>query len=737
MKNRRTFKTVITENKAVMIGCLLLAAAGATAYQYFLPAKYVSTAVIRTAQPAAATEINTATFLTKAFTNNESTTSAMCSADLHTLPATAPFQISYRLLGGTFQQQDLTIVPQGSGNYRVTAELYGIEKTILAKDSAAFKLGNIEVTITPAVKHTTIPRVYFTGPEYLITLNSSEYLAGKIIETGSLAMQSGEGTLSLKLTDKDPARAQQLLKQIVTTYTGTAASENTSVEANSSESKTESLAAELALAEQEIAEYKAHNNITEIETDIKAESEYGNALRSQKSELEMQMVALGNLHTYIRKNMGGDNSGVDYDVITDPMFAEALNKINDKYIKRAAAGIDPMASDAETMALKESVSERILNTRRKIAVKLDQLNGMIAAHRLRIKSFPAIAGELESMNRQLQLKRKVYDLLIEKQAAAIVSGTVPETTNAIIENATYSAQPVAPDPLKTYPGFLTAGLLLGLIWSSLKSQTRNEVIHDRTEAEKAAKGVKYIGGVGTLRGETVAAEPAFSNLATRFLLHDNAKMVTVTSSLKGEGKSFIATNFAKALAALDKKVLLIDMNSYRPELEHLFDIQCDRTLADALAKKCDIHDSIFITNIPNLEITVAGSLSGGVNGLLISKETAPVFEKLKNHYDAIIVDTPEVGKYIDAVPMMKISDLNFYVVRANGTSKTQLANAEFIRKDFGINNLYLVLNTIGKGVNHSGISTKGKYRKLHTVNNPKISTGYIPAVLRKIALWFY
>jgi len=737
MKNRRTFKTVIADNKSVIIGCLLLAALGATAYQYLLPPKYVSTAVINTEKPSAATEINTATFLTKAFRNNQVTTSVLCYADLHTTPVTAPFQVNYRVLGGTFQQRQLTIIPQNSGNYQVTAELYGIKKTVVAKDSTPFNLGNIELTITPATKHTTIPRVYFTGPEYLITLNSPENLAGSVIESASLAMQSGNGTLSLQLTDKDPARAQQLLKEIVTTYTGLSVSDEPNQEATPSESKTETLAKDLALAEQDIAEYKAHNNITDLETDIKSESEYGNSLRSQKSELEMQMVALGNLHTYIRKNMGGDNSGVDYDVITDPMFAEALNKINDKYIKRAAAGIDPMASDAETMALKETVSERILNTRRKIAVKLDQLNGMISAHHARIKSFPAIAGGLESMNRQLQLKRKVYDLLIEKQAAAIVSGTTTETTNTIIENATYSSQPLAPDPLKTYPGFLAAGLLLGLFWASARSQNRSEVIHDRTEAEKAAKGVRYIGSVGTLSGNTIASEPAFSNLATRFLLHDKAKMVTITSSLNGEGKSFIATNFAKALAALDKKVLLIDMNSCRPALENLFDIQCDRTLADALSKKCDIHDSIFITNIPNLEITVAGSLSGGVNGLLISKETEPVFEKLKNHYDAIIVDTPEVGKYIDAVPMMKMSDLNFYVVRANGTSRTQLANAEFIRKDFGINNLYLVLNTIGKGVNHSGISAKGKYRKLHSVNNPKISTGYIPAVLRKIALWFY
>jgi capsular exopolysaccharide synthesis family protein len=190
------------------------------------------------------------------------------------------------------------------------------------------------------------------------------------------------------------------------------------------------------------------------------------------------------------------------------------------------------------------------------------------------------------------------------------------------------------------------------------------------------------------------------------------------------------------MAALDKKVLLIDLNMYAPVLASQFGVNTEHTLNDTLEGQCDIHECIHITNFPNLEILTAGSLSKGMNTLLLSRQTSSVFEKLRKHYDLIIIDTPEAGTYIDAVPMMKMSDMTFFVVRAEKSSKNALEEAEQLTSDFGINNLFLVLNDAKSGVNHSGSKT-AKLIRLGQDEKTGQKSSPVHDVFRKIALWFY
>jgi capsular exopolysaccharide synthesis family protein len=215
------------------------------------------------------------------------------------------------------------------------------------------------------------------------------------------------------------------------------------------------------------------------------------------------------------------------------------------------------------------------------------------------------------------------------------------------------------------------------------------------------------------------------------------QVITVTSTQRGEGKTTVAHNLARALAQLDKRVLMIDMNSVNPSLDNIFDVRTENTIADIYNNTKDLHEAISITSIPNVDLLKAGQLKSGINTFLTSAKTGAIIDDAKNHYDAVIFDTPEVSNYMDAIPLMKISDLNLYVVKANATSQSLLTQASVIKKDYNINNLFFVLNAIKQTRNHSGGAPTGSFRVLKAKQQAANEVAFVPRMLKKAALWFY
>lgn len=215
------------------------------------------------------------------------------------------------------------------------------------------------------------------------------------------------------------------------------------------------------------------------------------------------------------------------------------------------------------------------------------------------------------------------------------------------------------------------------------------------------------------------------------------QVITVTSTQSGEGKTTVAHNLARAMAQLDKRVLMVDMNSINPELNQVFDVRTENSIADVYHNNLDLHEAISITAIPNVDLLKAGELKSGINTFLTSEKTGVIIDEVKKHYDAVIFDTPEVSNYMDAIPLMKLSDLNLYVVKANTTSQGLLKQASIIKKDYNIENMYFVLNAMTQNRNHSGHVPTGKYRVLKARQQAANTVAFVPRMLKKAALWFY
>ncbi|HMT28612.1 MAG TPA: AAA family ATPase, partial [Bacteroidia bacterium] len=601
---------------------------------------------------------------------------------------------------------------------------------------------NLALVINKKEKAPYVSPALIQQPVHSFRIQSPANLAS-LLEANSdlLDVKNTNGVIYIRCTNESPQMAGYIANSLANHFLGRT-SELTDISGSNEElkqldSKIETVANELATTENQIANYKKENQITELNFDTEKSLSVLKDLQLQKTQLEMNMATLDNISNYLRKNRDSNNSQIEYGAITDPDFSEQLSKLNEKYQSKAQQSATG-ETDSEIENLKSVISERILNTRKKTAIQLEEINRAIAGTQRQLSMIPEQANTLLALDRKLVLDKKVYDLMVEKRAQLIVSGGTNSAVSQLIKQAPINTSPVSTNMWMVICVGLLTGVNIGLILGWLREQISKSKIRQRDELNHLHT-IPFIGNIANGNRNSEKWEESLNDLCTRILLKPETKMMTITSSVSGEGKTHIATHFSKTFAAMDKKVLVVDMNIFHPDVADHFEVTPERNLSDVLEGSCDIHDAISLTSYPNLDVLVSGNLSAGVNSLLASKKRNDIINDLRKHYDLIVIDTPGTANHIDAIPMMKISDLNLFVVRANSTRKQSVVNAGVMKTDYEIENLHFLLNSVTtKKNNNTDINIqRGSHRKMNSVPATKVDKDIVPSFLRKIALWFY
>jgi capsular exopolysaccharide synthesis family protein len=299
--------------------------------------------------------------------------------------------------------------------------------------------------------------------------------------------------------------------------------------------------------------------------------------------------------------------------------------------------------------------------------------------------------------------------------------------NRILEAATIPAEPVAPRKEVIWGVALFLGMITGVALAYFRHYA-NPSVHTPEDLSPES-GIPVIGQVQQFRKDEPAYK-AFTALSTRILMNkpeDKSLVITVTSTRKGEGKSFIAAQLARTLAAQDKKVILLDLNTYNPRIGDWFDARNSNGMKEVYTHQSSLQDAIQLTSIPNLDVVTSGEAEQPIGHLIATKRTREIIEELRQQYDAVIIDTPEVGEHTDAIPFMKWSDLNLYVVRADSGRTELVANAEMVKEEYRLEEVYYVLNAMKEKRNHTGYITPNRLK----------STGKkkLPAHLTNLFMW--
>ena len=180
-----------------------------------------------------------------------------------------------------------------------------------------------------------------------------------------------------------------------------------------------------------------------------------------------------------------------------------------------------------------------------------------------------------------------------------------------------------------------------------------------------------------------------------------SKVICITSEVAGEGKSFVAVNLSSTLSLIDKKVILIAADLRRSRLHKTFHVPNDKGLSNYLANQCEVDDIIIESIQPNLDIIISGPVPPNPSELLHSPRMKTLMTDLKKRYDIIMIDTAPIGLVSDAIPLIRMSDINIFVIRS-GKSKFYAATVpQRIANEYHLDNTVIILNAFAEDLLHS------------------------------------
>jgi succinoglycan biosynthesis transport protein ExoP len=189
-----------------------------------------------------------------------------------------------------------------------------------------------------------------------------------------------------------------------------------------------------------------------------------------------------------------------------------------------------------------------------------------------------------------------------------------------------------------------------------------------------------------------------TNLAY-FAPKSTSKVILVTSSMASEGKTFCAINIASILSKAKKPVVLVDLDLHKPKQANAFNLKNDVGVTSFLVGKATLDEIILETPVEHLKVILTGPRTPNASELILDPMVEQMIQELKTRYEYIILDTPPVGLLSDALVMMKYSDLNLYVLKANYSKKDFVDIAHQIMEKNNIKSMSFILN----GVNAKNI----------------------------------
>lgn len=319
----------------------------------------------------------------------------------------------------------------------------------------------------------------------------------------------------------------------------------------------------------------------------------------------------------------------------------------------------------------------------------------------------------EIINARLQLRKnineKFYTLLVEKRTEYSISQAGYTSKNQILYPAVLNLQPVSPNKKLVYFSFILLGIILsgGLILVKYLLHDQISSLNEIIKQSHASIGV--LGIIPKFKNNIPVSQliidknpkslisEAFRTIRTNLQFIDNSpgvKLVAVTSTISGEGKTFVAINLAGIISLSGKKVVILDLDMRKPKIHIGFSSDNDKGMSTLLIGRDSLDDCLRNSSLENLKFVTAGPIPPNPSELILNGKIDAIIEELKTKFDVIIFDLPPVGLVTDGIPLIQRCDYPLYIFRSNYSKKNFVQNADRLINENHINRLSVILNGV-------------------------------------------
>ena len=375
-------------------------------------------------------------------------------------------------------------------------------------------------------------------------------------------------------------------------------------------------------------------------------------------------------------------------------------KVNISEDLPAVTVIDNVINDVKAL-----IAENINSSMNSLDNAIKDSDHRISLVEAELNKLPGTERRLINIQRKFDLNNTVYNYLLEKKAEAGIAKASTVSDNRIIDFAeSFNSALIGPKTRQNYVMGLMLGLLIPAILILLIDYMNNKII-DKKDIEKGTKA-PIIGTIShnSLKTEIPVAEKPGSTLAESFRsVRTNLKyfikdaqnpVISVSSTISSEGKTFISANLAAIIALNGKKVLLVGLDLRKPRIHKIFGISNDIGISNFLIGQAKFENIIFQTEVENLWYAPSGPVPPNPAELIDSPEMKNFITRAKKQFDYVIIDTPPVALVTDALLVSPLTDFYLFVVRQRYTSKNTLGLIEELHRNENIKSLGIVINDI-------------------------------------------
>ena len=562
-----------------------------------------------------------------------------------------------------------------------------------------------------------------TAPLFF-SLDPVDKVANTLIKSLQVSTSSKTSTImELSFKDEVPKRGENILNGLIKSYTEASIKQkNLFAEKTLSvlDERVAEIGKELTAIESKIQQYKQQQGVVDLSEQSKVYLQNAGLNDQKVADINMQMAALDNVENYTKSSentsgtipstVGINNPGLT--VLVENLYTAELDYEKQKKITGENNPIVVSLHD-RIDKLKPLIYVNIKSQRETLKASRNNLASTNSNYSSTLQTIPQKEKDLLSINREQAIKSSEYSFLLQKRDETQLTYASTVADSRVVDYAQAEEKPVSPKKSFVFLAALVAALGLGACIVSAREMFSNKVLF-RNEIEEFSDIPVVAELTYSKSKEPIAINQPDAYFITEQFRHLRAsiglfsnknlqKKILVTSSIAGEGKSFVSNNLAVSLAATRKKVVLVDLDLRNPKTSELFGVHKKTGTINFLDGECTLEEIVTKTNYKNLSVVPVGIGTTDPTELLLDEKLNHLFHYLEAQFDYIIVDTAPVEPVADAYLLSEYCDMTLFVVRHGYTPKAIIQNLQESGKMKDLKNPVIVFNSVkGRGLFKKG-----------------------------------
>ena len=556
----------------------------------------------------------------------------------------------------------------------------------------------------------------FIGKTISVTRISIDDAAIMIMNKCTSGEIDKESTLvRITCTDTNIERADDILSGLLDAYKQSIIEDKNQIAQSTAafiDSRIQLIHQELSEVEGKMAEFKQNSGLVDIQANAENFLTQSTTARQRTIQSEMQYSMVQYLVDYLAENSKGHNLIPTMGGISDNGIQTQIARYNEMMLSRNRLAENTSENsptikelDSNLSQMHSTVLASLKGYATSLKLQLDKAkaeeNGILGT----ISTVPQKEKQVIDITRQQTIKETLYTFLLNKREETALQLAITEANIRIVEHPFGSTSPVGPRTKVITLLALLIGLAVPFAFFLFKERL-NMGVRGRKDIETNTT-IPVLGEIPHRKSDISDSDIIVSahsddvmGEAFRLLrfnttfINKDARVIMFTSTMPGEGKTFISRNFAASLGMAGKKVVLVDTDIRKRTQSKLSSKGRSQGLTSYLSGAVDDVTSIVVRldSACNLDMLPAGITPPNPSELLMSDRLDQCMEELKKHYDYIVVDNVPAQVVADAGIVNRIADLTIYVIREGKVDRRYLPELERLHQEGKFNHLTIVLN---------------------------------------------